>query len=125
MHCVINAMIKHQIQKPLAIFPSGTGNDLALELGIQSVLDTIRLLINNQTQRIDLGHVKTPTDECYMAVCMAWGFTSRSIHHAEKWRWIGKIRYTIAALRELLTGGVHNGTLTIDEESLKGPIRFF
>jgi len=56
VHLVVNAMVRHDIHTPLAVFPSGTANDLASYLGIPVEIDTmIRIALSENYSKIDVG----------------------------------------------------------------------
>lgn len=56
MHCCVDAIYRHRL--PLAIFPTGTANDLAHSLALPDSLEAIsELIVKDQKRSIDLGLV--------------------------------------------------------------------
>jgi len=90
---------------PLAIVPTGAGNDLARHLGIDSrtPLDAITLLDAGVTTRIDLGRAAAAdgTDTIFTTVANA-GFDGEANRWANEVRWVsGTPLYVLAMLRTL------------------------
>ena len=60
VNLVVNAMIRRNIDKPLAIFPTGTANDLAGHLGIPlSIKGMINTALVGEQIKIDIGKAGT------------------------------------------------------------------
>ena len=54
----VNAMIKHDINLPLAILPSGTANDFAYYFGLPSdIKELMDIALGDETSRADVGKV--------------------------------------------------------------------
>ncbi|MBF6356931.1 hypothetical protein IU449_20695 [Nocardia higoensis] len=95
---------------PLGLVPSGTGNDLARELGVP-VGDTaaaVGVVLRGRTRVMDLGQIApagasgTPM---WFATVAGTGFDARVTLRANEMRWPkGPLRYTLAALAEITKG---------------------
>jgi len=58
VNMVVNALIRHDIRLPLAIFPTGTANDLANNLGIPlSIEGMIKTALSDDYITVDVGKV--------------------------------------------------------------------
>ncbi|MDR2355064.1 MAG: YegS/Rv2252/BmrU family lipid kinase [Clostridiales Family XIII bacterium] len=56
IHSMVNAMIKHEIDLPLAIFPAGTANDFASYLDLPNKLDDmIEIALGEKYTEVDVG----------------------------------------------------------------------
>jgi YegS/Rv2252/BmrU family lipid kinase len=56
VNTMVSAMIKHDIDAPLALFPSGTANDLAHYFGIPTTLDAmLKIAVSNNHASMDVG----------------------------------------------------------------------
>jgi len=90
---------------PLAIVPTGAGNDLARHLGIdpRRPLEAVALLDTGHTTRIDLGRATAAdgTDRVFTTVANA-GFDAEANRWANDVRWArGTTLYVLALLRTL------------------------
>ncbi len=95
-----NALVGSDV--PLAILPAGTGDVLAVELGIPTALaDAARLACSDEARlrRIDVGQLK----DRYFLLRLVLGFTARQIGLTtrEMRDRFGKLAYLIAAFQAL------------------------
>ncbi|MDR1816546.1 MAG: YegS/Rv2252/BmrU family lipid kinase [Clostridiales Family XIII bacterium] len=66
VHLVVNAMVAHGIDVPLAIFPSGTANDLASYLGVPTDIDGMtQVALSDNYSKMDVG---TANGRCFVNV---------------------------------------------------------
>ena len=91
---------------PLGIVPTGTGNDLAMSLGIRD-LDAdgaADAVISGRTRTIDLARVTRADGSCVLyGTVLASGFDSKVNDRANRMTWPrGHMRYTIAILAEFV-----------------------
>jgi diacylglycerol kinase (ATP) len=89
---------------PLGIIPCGTGNDLALALGVRELHPEAAadVIAEGRTRRLDLARLVRPDGSHRMfATVLASGFDSRVNDRANRMRWPrGRARYTAAILAE-------------------------
>ena len=109
-----------QTSIPMAIVPSGTGNDLARGLGIPvgDLAVSIRHLLSALTEpahAIDLGRITCGEKVTYFACILSAGFDAIVNERANKMTWPkGKSRYTLALLLELVGLKSVQYSLTVD-----------
>ncbi|TFV51625.1 YegS/Rv2252/BmrU family lipid kinase [Blastococcus sp. TF02A-35] len=104
---------------PLAVVPAGTGNDLALALGVHD--DPVAAaraaaadLLGGRTRQVDAGR----TDGRWWATVLCCGFDSAVTDRANRLRWPrGRRRYDVAVLLELARLRPYQVTLTLDGET--------
>ena len=83
--------------------PAGSGNALALDLGWRTPIDAARRLVAGTTRRIDVARVDIDGRILHSVNVLAWGAAARIDARAERLRWVGGARYTLAAAIELLS----------------------
>jgi diacylglycerol kinase (ATP) len=103
---------------PLAVIPAGTGNDLALALGIpRDPVPAARAaaedLLAGQTRTFDAGR----TGERWWSTVLCCGFDSAVTDRANRLRWPkGRRRYDVAIFAELARLRPREVTLVLDGE---------
>ena len=109
---------------PLAVVPAGTGNDLALALGVprdpvaaaRAAADDLR---TGATRTVDAGR----TGDRWWATVLCCGFDSAVSDRANRLRWPrGPRRYDVAILAELARLRPREVTLVLDGETRTVPV---
>ncbi len=109
---------------PLAVVPAGTGNDLALALGVPSepVAAATAAAVDlreGALRSLDAGR----TGGRWWATVLCCGFDSAVTERAGRLRWPrGRRRYDVAVLAELARLRPHQVTLTLDGRSRTVPV---
>jgi diacylglycerol kinase (ATP) len=109
---------------PLAVVPAGTGNDLALALGIpRDPIAAARAaaedLLAGSVRTVDAGR----TGDRWWATVLCCGFDSAVTDRANRLRWPrGRRRYDVAILAELAQLRPREVTLTLDGETSVVPV---
>ena len=109
---------------PLAVVPAGTGNDLALALGIPrdpvaAARAAAEDLVAGNVRSIDAGR----TGGRWWATVLCCGFDSAVTDRANRLRWPrGRRRYDVAILAELARLRPRELVLVLDGESMTVPV---
>ena len=109
---------------PLAVVPAGTGNDLALALGIPrdpaaAVRAAAEDLLAGRYREVDAGR----TAGRWWATVLCCGFDSAVTDRANRLRWPrGRRRYDVAVLAELARLRARETTLVLDGEARTLPV---
>lgn len=95
---------------PLGLVPSGTGNDLARELGVPTddTVAAVGVVLGGRIRVMDLGQLVpagAAGSPMWFATVAGTGFDARVTLRANEMRWPkGPLRYTFAALAEITKG---------------------
>ncbi|MCF8429035.1 MAG: diacylglycerol kinase family lipid kinase [Bacteroidia bacterium] len=105
MHEVVNAIMKNQqwINIPIAIFPCGTGNAFNHDIGCLSINKATKLLLYGKPTLLDLCEVITNGSSIWSFNSVGCGMAAHTNKLAEKLRFLGDKRYTIASLIKIIT----------------------
>ena len=116
---LVNLCIQHLAQSgvTLGVIPAGTGNDFARAVGVNemSMTEVFNLYTKTDPVKIDLGHVKSSTNEKWFVQVLSTGFDAEVNSRANKIKWPrGKSKYTIATVRTLARFKPINYKIDID-----------
>ncbi len=99
---VINGYYKNnQSQKPpLGVLPVGTGNAFARDLNLHTDhwKDAVKIISQNRTKGVDVGHFKTHGQDYYFLNILGVGFVADVTQTAHKLKFVGNISYTLGVL---------------------------
>ena len=106
----------------LGIVPAGSGDSVAMDLGITSTAEAGRRLLAGATRSIDLARVEffdsltgsSPKSTLFAANVITWGAGARINRRAEGLRWAGSQRYNLATVCELIRLGKGQRPPSID-----------
>ena len=103
MHEVINGMLNRNDNKniPIGLLPTGSGNSLIHDLNQLNIKDTLKKILDNKTQKIDLLEIKTPKEKLFAINMIGWGMVNDIGYQAESLRWIGPMRYNISSIIQI------------------------
>jgi len=126
IHEIVNGLMQRPapVQIPIAIVPAGTGNALALQYSLQSVSDAAHKILHGHPTPLDVLEV---TQQQHTTCCIniaGWGAATDINITAEKLRWLGRSRYSVAALLQILNPPVRSASITLDGRLIDGPFLF-
>lgn len=126
MHAFINAVLKQQetVPLPLALFPCGTGNAFNLDIGCNSLEDTLSAISRGKTSFIDIAQVNFEHEVLWSFNILGCGLVADINQLAEKMRWLGASRYTIASLIKLISNPSAYLQIRSEHETLEGKFSF-
>lgn len=118
MHEVMNGLMARNEKAllPIILFPCGTGNSFNHDLGCFSVESALQRLLAGNTQKIDIMHIKADNESFYAFNIVGFGIVNDINVLAEKLRWIGSIRYTIASLIYIFKNPHYFATVQVDDK---------
>ena len=106
----------HPDEVPLGIIPSGTGNSLAQHLNCLDPVSAAKKIIEGNIVPLDVARVSSEDGVEYSINIVGWGAAVDINRTAERLRWLGSIRYSLAALWEILRARRRPLRLTLDGE---------
>ena len=110
---------------PLGIIPTGSGNAFAETLG---ELDPIKMLSNiltGETSLIDVFKIDDREKTFFAINIIGWGMAAEVNILAEKLRWMGGIRYSVASLITVMRMKQKHLKANLDESSIEDKALFF
>ncbi|MGB2501788.1 MAG: diacylglycerol/lipid kinase family protein [Mariniblastus sp.] len=126
IHEVINGMMGRADKKrfPLGLIPGGSGNSFLTDLAILEPLKAAEAIVNQQRRLIDLAEVSLGGQVVYAFNIIGWGLVADVNVRAEKFRWMGPVRYTVATIVELFRSKRRVGRLTFGDCVIDGGFCF-
>jgi YegS/Rv2252/BmrU family lipid kinase len=117
-HEVVSGLMQrpNPSEVPLGIIPGGTGNSLAQHLGCTDPVAAASRIVAGNTVPLDVAKVTSDTGIDYSINIVGWGAAVDINRTAERLRWLGGIRYSLAALWEILRCRRRPLRLTLDGE---------
>ena len=127
IHEAIEGLMQSEKSKylSLGIIPAGSGNAFAEDLGLRDPLDGLENIIIGNISRIDVMKIKTRHNINYAVNIIGWGMASNVNILAEKLRWLGNIRYSIASILSILKIKLQKVNIIIENQVFDGKIAFF
>jgi len=99
---------------PLGIIPGGTGNSLAQHLGCLDPITAAKKIVASNIVPLDVAKVATEAGTQHSINIVGWGAAVDINRTAERLRWLGGIRYSLAALWEILRARRRPMKITLD-----------
>ena len=117
-HEIINGLLKRtdDYNPVLGFIPGGTGNSLMHDLKCLDPEDALKPILNNQIQKLDVMELKFDKNTEYAFNILGWGLATDIGLSAEKMRWLGPSRYTIASLLHILKLNKRSATIILDDK---------
>lgn len=118
MHEVINAMIQNPVwlSVPILLFPCGTGNAFNYDLNCLTSKKATQLLLTGSDKLVDIAEVKTNGTSIWSFNIVGCGLVAQINLLAEKLRWLGSARYTIASLIKIIANPTIKAKITVNNE---------
>jgi sphingosine kinase len=126
MHEAVNGLLKRKDNKniPIGLIPAGSGNAFLHDLNLLNPLDAINAILNGVTTKVDVASISYNNESRFSFNIIGWGLVTNIGLTAEKMRWIGTSRYTLASIIEALKFKPQKATLVIDEKEFSSDLLF-
>ena len=109
----------------LGIIPKGSGNAFAEDLGELKPLEALETILKGHVTPIDLFKIDHKGDTYFAINIIGWGMAAQVNILAEKLRWLGGIRYSIASLISVMKMKRSQLDFILDDTSFSGEGLFF
>lgn len=119
IHEVVNGLMQRTqpVATPLGLIPGGTGNSVALHLGYTTPLEAAQRILAGRTQAVDIARVTVSDQTVNCLNIIGWGVVVDINRTAERLRWMGPPRYTVAALWHILFPRRRRAGLVLDDQT--------
>lgn len=119
IHEVVNGLRQRSeaAATPLGLIPGGTGNSVVLHLGYTQPAEAVRRILAGQTQAVDLARVTLRDRTVTCLNIIGWGAVVDILRTAERMRWVGRPRYTLALLWHTLFPQRRRACLVLDGQA--------
>lgn len=118
LHEIVNAMQQQNVfHLPVLLFPCGSGNAFNHDLQCLAFKKALEALLKFQVVEVNLMEIGQGSRKIMAFNMMGWGLVSDINKVAEKLRWIGDSRYTLASLWVLLKNPSKSIQITVQDES--------
>ncbi|GAB3518957.1 diacylglycerol/lipid kinase family protein [Emticicia fontis] len=129
MHEVTNGIAEKGATPPLLLFPCGGGKALNHDINNLDWESSMQKFHQNNIKQIDIFRVEFPNAPVnkkmlYGFNIIGWGLVSNINLTAEKLRWLGGLRYSLAAIIHIFKNPKFAGKVTVDEETFTGNFCF-
>ena len=119
IHEVADGLLQRRepITVPLGIIPAGTGNTVAQHLKCDTPMEAARRIARGQVLPLDVIQVKLSDRTVHCIDMVGWGAVADINLNAERWRILGRQRYAVAALWQIVRARQRRATLILDGQS--------
>jgi YegS/Rv2252/BmrU family lipid kinase len=104
---------------PVGALPGGTGNSLLMHGGDDDWCRAVAAIAQGATTPLDVARVILATETTYCANLIGWSSAAQISATAERWRWLGAARYSLAALWQIVRARPEHLVVTIDGERIE------
>ncbi|MCU0435810.1 MAG: diacylglycerol kinase family lipid kinase [Bacteroidia bacterium] len=126
MHEFINAAFSchNALPVPVALFPCGTGNAFNFDIGCATVDETLECIFSGSTSYIDMAGVEYENRKLWSFNILGCGLVTEINALAEKMRFLGGSRYTVASLIKLVVNPVQHYRIKTESGEWEGRYSF-
>jgi len=123
---MVNGMLKRDDQDtiPLGLITGGTGNAFMHDVDCLDPLEAASRILKGTVRQIDIAKVNAKNKLYYSFNIIGWGLVTDAGYLAEKLRWLGGMRYDVAAILEVLMGKRRIAQLLMDNEVIEDDFVF-
>lgn len=113
---VVNGLMSAGRDLNIGTLPVGSGNSLALDVGLTSCEQAIERVLARKTRPLDVIRATLDGTVHHAINVIGWGAAARITTRSESMRWARGLRYDLATLVELLRPRIIPGATYVDGE---------
>ena len=123
---MVNGMLKRHDQDtiPLGLITGGTGNAFMHDIDCLNPLEAASRILKGKVRQLDIAKVNAKNKLYYSFNIIGWGLVTDAGYLAEMLRWLGGMRYDVAAILEVLMGKRRIAQLLMDNEVIEDDFVF-
>ena len=110
---------KQEVQIPLGLIPIGTGNSFIQDLGISTVEEAVRNIVENRRIRIDVGEMTCGGKRSWFINMLGNGYAADVLREAIRFKKTGPLAYTLGVFSSLVNLKAVPTRLNIDGKEYK------
>ena len=114
----INGFMQNTHKPTLGFLPGGTGNAMMHDLQATKYSEAFNLIINEKKKKIDVMQLNFFNKLEYSFNIVGWGMAADINQLAEKLRFLGSSRYTLASIYYVFNKISRKATVTIDNQEI-------
>jgi YegS/Rv2252/BmrU family lipid kinase len=116
MHEVINGLGLNDFNLNISIllFPCGSGNALNHDLVCFTIEEALSRLKRNRSEKVDVIKVNAGSETHFAMSIVGFGIVNDINKRAESMRWMGNLRYTLAALVDIFRNPKYEAKVEVD-----------
>ena len=103
-------------RRPIIVFPCGTGNNFARDLGHKTIDDVFAAVDAAVAHPMDAVKVTHPR-RALLRQLVTWGMARDAAETAEGWRWMGPLRYDVAGFYHILLNKLNYAKLAASDDA--------
>jgi len=117
---VLNGLMLHKepFSPTLGFLPGGTGNAFMHDLKATNPKIAIQKIIKEKTKKIDILKLEFTHSTEYAINIVGWGMVTDILILAEKMRWVGSMRYSLASLYYIFNKATKRTKCIIDSTEI-------
>lgn len=120
---LINGLIKNHDNDrfpPLAVIPTGSGDSFAYDLGINSDIEGVKAIIENNIKPVDILSFTSENQIFYCANMVGTGFVTEVAKSAAKLKFLRGLSYVAGVIYQVIFLKFHKIELKINSETISG-----
>ncbi|NOZ08855.1 MAG: diacylglycerol kinase family lipid kinase [FCB group bacterium] len=126
MHELVNGLLTRTDGRkiPIGLITGGTGNSFMHDMNCLDPVVAVKRILTGRRRKLDIARVDAAGEIIYGFNIVGWGLPTDINIRAEKMRWLGKQRYNVASLIEVLKNTRRLARISMDDRKIAGDYGF-